>query len=92
MASREEDVRKPKPKKNSKNIQRDAPFPVPIASLTGKSANLSRWYHYFGTLKGDSVVVSGLGDMTFLYKMVKEGLYYNQVIIKFHLFCFLFRF
>eukprot|EP00795_Rhopilema_esculentum_P008558 gene8558-14559_t len=69
MASREDDVRKPKPKKNSKNIQRDAPFPVPIATLTGKPANPSRWYHYFGTLKGDSVVVSGLGDMTFLYKM-----------------------
>eukprot|EP00112_Aurelia_sp_Birch-Aquarium-sp1_P024663 Seg788.20 transcript_id=Seg788.20/GoldUCD/mRNA.D3Y31 product="tRNA-splicing endonuclease subunit Sen2" protein_id=Seg788.20/GoldUCD/D3Y31 len=64
-----EELRRLRPKRGSGNVPREAPFPVPIADITGKPASEKRWYRYFGTLKGDSVVVDRFGDMTFLYKM-----------------------
>ena len=69
MASREE-LRAPKKKKGADKLQQESPFPIPIASLTGRPASKERWYHYFGRLRGDMVAVDRLGDMTFLYKMV----------------------
>ncbi len=71
MADDDEELRKPRKKKGFQRILKESPFPIPIESLTGKPASEKRWYYYFGKLQGDKVVVDRLGDMTFLYKMVK---------------------
>ena len=68
-----ERLRNPRKKKGSRNVAHEAPFPVPIESLTGKPAGEKRWYYYSGTLRGDCVIVDRFGDMTFLYKMVGLG-------------------
>jgi len=47
----------------------ESPFPIPIESITGKTAQDSRWYYYFGSLQNDHVAVSRLGDLTFLYRL-----------------------
>ena len=70
------ELKKPKRKKNCGACQRDPSFPIPIASITGKPACQERWYRYFGTLRGDTVAVDRLGDMTFLYKMVKLEVFF----------------
>ena len=69
MASGEK-LRDTKKKKGAGKLQHESPFPIPIASITGKPASMERWYHYFGRLRGDMVSVDRLGDMMFLYRMV----------------------
>ena len=49
---------------------KDAPFPVPIATITGEAAGLDQWCYYTGHLVDNHVIVSHTGDMDFLYKMV----------------------
>ena len=46
-----------------------SPFPIPIASVTGKPCDKSRWYHYQGKWNGDSVSVRNEGDVKMLYEM-----------------------
>ena len=53
-------------------IERDAPFPVPIATITGEPAAIDNWNYYTGELVGTSVLVWHTGDMEFLYKKVSE--------------------
>ena len=77
-----EELRRLRPKRGSGNNPRDAPFPVPIEEITGKPASVKRWYRYFGTLKGDSVFVDRFGDMTFLYKMVRQKSTFNKCFNK----------
>ncbi|XP_077990532.1 uncharacterized protein LOC144444855 [Glandiceps talaboti] len=46
-----------------------SPFPVPIASIEGKSACSNRWYYYTGYLVDNCVLVSKPGDISYIYKM-----------------------
>ncbi|XP_050406162.2 tRNA-splicing endonuclease subunit Sen2 [Patella vulgata] len=46
-----------------------APFPVPIKTITGETASKQHWLYYTGYLCGQSVTVRHTGDMEFLYKM-----------------------
>ncbi|KAK6180774.1 hypothetical protein SNE40_008766 [Patella caerulea] len=46
-----------------------APFPVPIETITGETASKQHWLYYTGYLCGQSVTVRHTGDMEFLYKM-----------------------
>lgn len=65
----DEQLRKPRRKPRVKLQQYESPFPIPIETITGKSANDKRWYFFFGQLHNDHVSVSRLGDLTFLYRL-----------------------
>ncbi|KAL5015427.1 hypothetical protein ScPMuIL_009697 [Solemya velum] len=56
-------------KKRRANVKREAPFPVPIATLTGEPVSNQNWYYYTGELRGDHVIVYHSGDIHFLYSM-----------------------
>ena len=57
-------------RKRRVRVSKAAPFPVPIATVTGESAGSRNWFFYTAVLKDDSVVVQHSGDMDFLYRMV----------------------
>ncbi|KAJ7384830.1 tRNA-splicing endonuclease subunit Sen2, partial [Desmophyllum pertusum] len=61
--------RVPRRKKGAKFHPKEAPFPIPIQSITGKQPCNDRWYYYTGYLRDNCVVIEGLGDLTFLFKM-----------------------
>lgn len=46
-----------------------SPFPIPIASVTGKPCDISRWYYFQGKWNGNSVSVRNEGDVKMLYEM-----------------------
>ena len=50
--------------------RQEPPFPVPIATITQKTASCQRWYHYTAELKEGAVMVRCSGDMQYLFKMV----------------------
>ncbi|XP_068705335.1 tRNA-splicing endonuclease subunit Sen2-like [Montipora foliosa] len=62
-------IRNPRRKKGAKFNPKEAPFPVPIQSITHKDSCSDRWYYYTGYLRDNCVVIEDLGDLTFLYKM-----------------------
>ena len=65
----------PRRKKGAKSHPKDAPFPVPIQSITSKEPCSERWYYYTGHCRDNCVVIEDLGDLTFLYRMVSlQGL------------------
>ena len=64
------EVRIPRRKKGAKFHPKEAPFPVPIQSITRKEPCSDRWYYYTGYFRDNCVVIEDLGDLTFLYKMV----------------------
>ena len=64
------EVRIPRRKKGAKFHPKEAPFPVPIQSVTGKPSCNDRWFYYTGYFRDNCVVIEDLGDLTFLYKMV----------------------
>ena len=49
----------------------ESPFPIPIQTLTRKESSNERWYYYFGFLQADHVAIYRLGDLTFLFRLVK---------------------
>ncbi|RDD38571.1 tRNA-splicing endonuclease subunit Sen2 [Trichoplax sp. H2] len=49
--------------------QDTSPFPVPIASFTGKPCDISRWYYFEAKWNGDSISVRNQGDINMLYEM-----------------------
>ena len=49
----------------------EAPFPVPIETITKKPASDGRWFYYTGHMSTNYVFVKREGDITFLYKMVR---------------------
>lgn len=63
-------IRIPRRKKGVKFLPKEAPFPVPIQSITRKEPCSDRWYYYTGYFRDNCVVIEDLGDLTFLYKMV----------------------
>ncbi|XP_069106209.1 tRNA-splicing endonuclease subunit Sen2-like [Argopecten irradians] len=56
-------------KKRRVRVNREPPFPVPIATISGESASDKAWFYYTGEFHGNHVVVKHSGDMDFLYKM-----------------------
>ncbi|XP_078383132.1 tRNA-splicing endonuclease subunit Sen2-like isoform X2 [Oculina patagonica] len=62
-------IRIPRRKKGAKFHPKEAPFPIPIRSITGKQSCNDRWYYYTGHFRDNCVVIEDLGDLTFLYKM-----------------------
>ncbi|XP_060069988.1 tRNA-splicing endonuclease subunit Sen2-like isoform X2 [Ylistrum balloti] len=56
-------------KKRRVYVNREPPFPVPIATITGETASDKTWFYYTGELHGNHVVVKHSGDIDFLYKM-----------------------
>ncbi|OWF38859.1 tRNA-splicing endonuclease subunit Sen2-like [Mizuhopecten yessoensis] len=56
-------------KKRRVYVSREPPFPVPIATITGETANDKTWFYYTGEFHGSHVVVRHSGDVDFLYKM-----------------------
>lgn len=65
-------VRIPRRKKGAKFHPKEAPFPIPIQSISGKQSCNDRWYYYTGYFRDNCVVIEDLGDLTFLYKMVSS--------------------
>ena len=65
-------MRIPRRKNGAKFHPKEAPFPVPIESITGKESCSDRWYYYTGYFRDNAVVIEDLGDLTFLYKMVRQ--------------------
>jgi hypothetical protein len=51
-------------------LAKSAPFPVPIATISGEEPSAANWIYYRGTLAENGVVVTHTGDMDFLYRMV----------------------
>ncbi|XP_045181711.2 tRNA-splicing endonuclease subunit Sen2-like [Mercenaria mercenaria] len=49
--------------------EREAPFPVPIASITRETPSENYWYHYTGQIQGGHVIVTHSGDISYLYRM-----------------------
>ena len=68
----DEKLRKPRRKPKSGLHMLESSFPVPIETITGKQATDTHWYYYFGTLQENRVVISRIGDLTFLYRLVRE--------------------
>ncbi|XP_033727406.1 LOW QUALITY PROTEIN: tRNA-splicing endonuclease subunit Sen2-like [Pecten maximus] len=56
-------------KKRRVYVNREPPFPVPIATISGETANDKTWFYYTGELHGNHVAVKHSGDIDFLYKM-----------------------
>ena len=57
-----------KPRRKRRRFMRlEYPFPVPEQ----KDKDENKWYYYEGFLRDNSVVVENIGDLTFLYKMVR---------------------
>lgn len=56
------------------HMVKGAPFPVPIASITGEPVNTDHWFYYTGTLMANAVTVHHSGDMDFLYRLVSHTL------------------
>lgn len=77
-------IRNPRRKKGARLNSKDSPFPIPIQSITHKDSCCERWYYYTGYLRDDCVVIEDLGDLTFLYKMVRN------FTVKMFLLCLLF--
>lgn len=65
-------MRIPRRKNGARFHPKEAPFPVPIESITGKEPCSDRWYYYTGYFRDNGVVIEDLGDLTFLYKMVRQ--------------------
>ena len=68
----DERLRKPRRKAKSGLHMLESSFPVPIETITGKQATDTHWYYYFGTLQENCVVISRIGDLTFLYRLVRK--------------------
>ena len=68
-------IRIPRRKKEGKFHPKEAPFPIPIQSITEKQSCSDRWYYYTGYFRDNCVVIEDLGDLTFLYKMVSCSAY-----------------
>lgn len=77
-------IRNPRRKKGARLNSKDSPFPIPIQSITRKDSCCERWYYYTGYLRDDCVVIEDLGDLTFLYKMVR--FYSEDVFVLFFIF------
>lgn len=60
----------PRRKKGARFHPKEAPFPIPIQSISGKQSSTDRWYYYTGHFRDNCVVIEDSGDLTFLYKMV----------------------
>ena len=60
----------PRRKKGARFHPKEAPFPIPIQSISGKQSSNDRWYYYTGHFRDNCVVIEDSGDLTFLYKMV----------------------
>ncbi|XP_071491850.1 uncharacterized protein [Diadema antillarum] len=59
-----------KPNKKRRIHQPDeAPFPVPIETITHKPASNGSWFYYQARLINDAVIVQKEGDILFLHKM-----------------------
>ncbi|XP_072176088.1 uncharacterized protein [Diadema setosum] len=59
-----------KPNKKRRVHQPDeAPFPVPIETITHKPASNGSWFYYQARLINDAVIVQREGDILFLHKM-----------------------
>lgn len=56
-------------KKRRVFANKESPFPVPIASITGEPPSETQWMYYTGNLVGNQVIVHHSGDISFLYKM-----------------------
>ena len=65
-------IRIPRRKKGAKSHPKEAPFPIPIQTITGKQSSNDRWYYYTGYFRDNCVVIEDSGDLTFLYKMVSR--------------------
>ena len=65
-------IRNPRRKKGARFNSKDSPFPIPIQSITHKDPCCERWYYYTGYFRDNCVVIEDLGDLTFLYKMVRN--------------------
>ena len=68
----DEKLRKPHCKPKSGLRMLESSFPVPIETIVGKQATDTHWYYYFGTLQENCVVISRIGNLTFLYRQVRE--------------------
>ena len=51
-------------------VHRDAPFPVPISTITGTPSDENFWFNFTGYLQHNSVIVCCSGDIKYLHKMV----------------------
>ncbi len=60
----------PRPKKRVYQSE-EAPFPVPIETITKKQATDGHWFFYTGHLATNCVLIKREGDIIFLYKMVR---------------------
>ncbi|KAI0207413.1 hypothetical protein LSAT2_007946 [Lamellibrachia satsuma] len=49
--------------------KKEAPFPVPIATVTGRPASSNNWEHYTGQLVDGHVIINDRTDAEALYKM-----------------------
>ena len=65
------EITSPRPKKRVYQSE-EAPFPVPIESITKKQATDGHWFFYTGHLSANCVLVKRQGDIIFLYKMVRS--------------------
>ena len=57
-------------KKRHVNQERQAPFPVPISSITNQKCGRNYWYQYTGRHFGEHVIVNYSGDISYLNNMV----------------------
>ena len=71
-------ISKPKKKKRC-FVERESPFPVPIASIAGVPSSNDKWCYYTGQLIDNYVKVVHSGDMELLNKMVSIGM--NSIFI-----------
>ena len=60
----------PRKKKGHEFQTEEAPFPIPIQSLTRNPASDTRWFYYSAKLLDNIVIIESDGEMHFLYRMV----------------------
>ena len=74
-------LKNPRRKKGAKLHPKDAPFPVPVESITKKECCDSRWFYYTGYFRDNCVVIENHGDLTFLYKMVSKNVLFSAFAV-----------
>jgi len=70
----------PKRKRQLKSSAVFSPFPVPVASIVGLPASISRWNYFTGRLAGGSVYVDDQASASLLYEMVSASAHVELVV------------
>ena len=70
----------PKRKRHLKSSTVFSPFPVPVASIVGLPASISRWNYFTGRLVGGSVYVDDQASASLLNEMVSASAHVELVV------------